>query len=133
MGNTPNLSLPYPELSDTADVPRDIKALADAADTAIEAVLPYQILYARITTTGAIEYQHGGITVTRTSTGNYNVYYPNVFGGVTPAAVASPYSSLQLIVAFGIFSGYMTATWSSSPGGAGVDVNFSVILIGPRP
>ena len=32
-GTTPNLALPYPELSDTADVPRDIKALADALDT----------------------------------------------------------------------------------------------------
>jgi hypothetical protein len=30
--NTPNLGLPYPELTDTADVPRDIKALADKLD-----------------------------------------------------------------------------------------------------
>jgi hypothetical protein len=29
---TPNLALPYPELTDTADVPRDIKALADKLD-----------------------------------------------------------------------------------------------------
>lgn len=32
MGQTSNLSLPYPELGDSADVPRDIKALADAID-----------------------------------------------------------------------------------------------------
>jgi microcystin-dependent protein len=32
MGQTPNLSLPYPELGDTGDVPRDIKALAEAVD-----------------------------------------------------------------------------------------------------
>lgn len=32
MGTTPNLNLPYPELSDTPDVPRDIKALALALD-----------------------------------------------------------------------------------------------------
>jgi microcystin-dependent protein len=32
MGQTPKLSLPYPELADSADVPRDIKALADALD-----------------------------------------------------------------------------------------------------
>jgi Concanavalin A-like lectin/glucanases superfamily len=30
--NTPNLGLPYPELSDTADVPRDIEALAVTLD-----------------------------------------------------------------------------------------------------
>lgn len=32
MKTTPNLSLPYPELTDTADVPRDIEALADKLD-----------------------------------------------------------------------------------------------------
>jgi hypothetical protein len=32
MGNTPTLILPYPELTDTADVPRDVKALADRLD-----------------------------------------------------------------------------------------------------
>lgn len=32
MGTTPTLALPYPELSDTADIPRDLKALADALD-----------------------------------------------------------------------------------------------------
>src|SRR5215467_13894014 len=30
---TPNLKLPYPELSDTADVPRDIHNLAQRLDT----------------------------------------------------------------------------------------------------
>jgi hypothetical protein len=34
MGTTPNLGLPYPELSDTPDVPRDIRALAMAIDQA---------------------------------------------------------------------------------------------------
>lgn len=33
MGTTPNRSLPYPELSDTPDVPRDLKALAEKSDT----------------------------------------------------------------------------------------------------
>jgi hypothetical protein len=32
MGQTPKLSLPYPEIDDSADVPRDVKALADALD-----------------------------------------------------------------------------------------------------
>ena len=32
MGSTPNLALPYPELSDNADVPQDIRALADKLD-----------------------------------------------------------------------------------------------------
>jgi microcystin-dependent protein len=32
MTNTPKLSLPYPEIDSTADVPRDIKALAQAID-----------------------------------------------------------------------------------------------------
>lgn len=32
MPNTPNLGLPYPLLSNTADVPRDMKALADRLD-----------------------------------------------------------------------------------------------------
>lgn len=32
MGTTAKLALPYPELTDTADVPRDIKNLADAID-----------------------------------------------------------------------------------------------------
>jgi len=32
MPNTPTMSLPYPEGINTADVPRDIKALADAVD-----------------------------------------------------------------------------------------------------
>jgi hypothetical protein len=32
MGLTPNYALPYPELIDTADVPRDVKALADKLD-----------------------------------------------------------------------------------------------------
>jgi len=32
MGTTPNLRLPYPELTDSPDVPRDIKALALALD-----------------------------------------------------------------------------------------------------
>jgi microcystin-dependent protein len=32
MGNTPNLSLPYPEPDDSVDVPRDVKALAEAID-----------------------------------------------------------------------------------------------------
>ena len=32
MKTTPNLGLPYPELTDTADVPRDIEALADKLD-----------------------------------------------------------------------------------------------------
>jgi microcystin-dependent protein len=31
-GTTPNLALPYPTSTDTADVPRDIKALADRID-----------------------------------------------------------------------------------------------------
>jgi hypothetical protein len=35
MGTTPNLSLPYPELSDSPDVPRDIKALAEDVDEMI--------------------------------------------------------------------------------------------------
>jgi hypothetical protein len=33
MGTTPTLHLPYPELTDTADVPRDMQALATALDT----------------------------------------------------------------------------------------------------
>lgn len=33
MPNTTNLSLPYPQSSDTPDVPRDIQALANAIDT----------------------------------------------------------------------------------------------------
>ena len=33
MGTTPNFHLPYPELTDSPDVPRDIKALALALDT----------------------------------------------------------------------------------------------------
>lgn len=32
MGQTPNLSLPYPELGDSADVPADMKELADRLD-----------------------------------------------------------------------------------------------------
>lgn len=32
MGTTPTYALPYPELTDTADVPRDVKALADKVD-----------------------------------------------------------------------------------------------------
>lgn len=35
MPNTPTYNLPYPTLSDTADVPRDIQALAGAVDSAI--------------------------------------------------------------------------------------------------
>lgn len=38
MPNTSNLNLPYPEASDTVDVPRDIQALADALDTRAIAV-----------------------------------------------------------------------------------------------
>lgn len=35
MGQTANLRLPYPELADTPNVPRDVKALADAIDTQV--------------------------------------------------------------------------------------------------
>ena len=35
MPTTPNYALPYPTLSDTPDVPRDIQALASKVDTAI--------------------------------------------------------------------------------------------------
>ena len=35
MGTTPTRKLPYPELSDSPDVPRDIKALALAVDDAL--------------------------------------------------------------------------------------------------
>jgi len=35
MGNTPNLTLPYPELTDPADVPADIKRLADRLDVIV--------------------------------------------------------------------------------------------------
>jgi microcystin-dependent protein len=42
MGQTPNLSLPYPELGDSADVPRDIKALADALDA--QSVIPAGVI-----------------------------------------------------------------------------------------
>lgn len=43
MGQTPNLSLPYPELDDSADVPRDIKALAVALDPLVKPLVnpPY--------------------------------------------------------------------------------------------
>lgn len=42
MGTTPTLELPYPELDDTADVPRDIKALADAVDA--QSLLPAGVI-----------------------------------------------------------------------------------------
>jgi microcystin-dependent protein len=42
MGQTPNRSLPYPELGDSADVPRDIKALADALDA--QSVIPAGVI-----------------------------------------------------------------------------------------
>lgn len=35
MANTPNLALPYPVPADTADVPRDVKALADKLDVVV--------------------------------------------------------------------------------------------------
>jgi hypothetical protein len=35
MGTTPNRNLPYPELSDPADVPADMKELADAVDAVL--------------------------------------------------------------------------------------------------
>lgn len=35
MGTTAKLALPYPELTDTADVPRDVKALADKVDAVV--------------------------------------------------------------------------------------------------
>lgn len=35
MGNTANLQLPYPELDDPADVPADVRALAEAVDAAL--------------------------------------------------------------------------------------------------
>lgn len=43
MGQTPNLSLPYPEVDDSADVPRDIKALAVALDPLVKPLVnpPY--------------------------------------------------------------------------------------------
>src|SRR5436190_20897897 len=37
MGTTANLALPYPEATDTVDVPRDIQALAAKLDTTIPA------------------------------------------------------------------------------------------------
>lgn len=36
MAATPNYSLPYPEILDTADVPRDIQALASALDALLD-------------------------------------------------------------------------------------------------
>jgi microcystin-dependent protein len=40
MGLTPVLSLPYPELADTPDVPRDIQALAERLDALVGALNP---------------------------------------------------------------------------------------------
>jgi microcystin-dependent protein len=37
---TPNLNLPYPQLVDSADVPRDVEALAEAVDGATQAFIP---------------------------------------------------------------------------------------------
>lgn len=37
MGTTPTLALPYPDLSDPADVPADLKALAERLDVAVPA------------------------------------------------------------------------------------------------
>jgi hypothetical protein len=53
MGTTPNLSLPYPELSDSPDVPRDIKALAEA----IEGTGLYRVVYGFVNagTIGGVE------------------------------------------------------------------------------
>jgi hypothetical protein len=39
MGTTPNLALPYPELTDPADVPADIKRLADKLDALVHPAL----------------------------------------------------------------------------------------------
>lgn len=42
-GATPNYALPYPDLTDTADVPRDVKALADKLDLMKGLVVPPQV------------------------------------------------------------------------------------------
>lgn len=36
MGQTVNYQIPYPELTDTVDVPRDFKAMADKVDTLLK-------------------------------------------------------------------------------------------------
>lgn len=36
MGQTVNYQIPYPELTDTVDVPRDFKAMADKVDTVLK-------------------------------------------------------------------------------------------------
>lgn len=41
MGTTPTVALPYPELTDTPDVPRDVKALADKLDTILATLDPF--------------------------------------------------------------------------------------------
>lgn len=38
MGSTPTYALPYPELTDSANVPRDQKALAEATETSLAAL-----------------------------------------------------------------------------------------------
>lgn len=68
---TPNQSLPYPVSTDSPDVPRDIKALAEAIEKKLVMVFtdsatrstkvpsPTAGMFSVLTSTGAVEYYNG--------------------------------------------------------------------------
>jgi hypothetical protein len=95
MPTTPNYALPYPVATDTADVPRDIQALATRLDD--RTVIPRAVIAGQVAANGTIT-KGTGFTVNKTGTGNYVVTI--TAGGILQGASATGLGTAIQISAF---------------------------------
>jgi hypothetical protein len=137
MPTTPNYAFPYPTATDTADVPRDIQALATPVDTTIKTIdtkvsgLLFTIAGKVNGGTGAIM-AGTGFTAVRAGLGDYTVTitvpgFTLIAPVVTPhifAVVLTPAARLTT-TAFGVVA--------ASTAGANQDTNFAFVAVGTKP
>jgi hypothetical protein len=120
MGTTPNLNLPYPELTDSPDVPRDIKALA----LAVEAKLP-RIATGHVSAPGTAD---GAATITFPA-GRFTTA-PRIALGVTPFPGNNIVYDFDQVTA----TGFRVLAYNATNGvGTGVPVSCDWIAVQDTP
>jgi hypothetical protein len=123
MGTTANYGLPYPEPAHTPDVPRDMKALADAVDVDLSAALSKKVLIEAHTVMTVVPGSGAQVTVSFTG-----------FGAKAPAVLVTLHNTFgwwATIQSQG--AGAVNIRVWSAPGANvpdGTQIEFSIALIG---
>jgi hypothetical protein len=111
MGSTPEYTLPYPELTDSANVPRDVQSLAEAVEAAVLSTIP-----PTPTPPTPVWSGRATISLTNDAIGSTAVTFPVGRFATAPNVTATASSSAQVVAVSNVTATGLTVTIRQADG-----------------